>query len=69
METPLDLPLSLMAFFKVMVLMPSDHKILIPVEDATFGLQVEYIYVSKEDVFKFLRMKQISTTCIVVHMK
>ena len=32
-------------------LMASDHNILIPMEDDTFELQVENIYVSKEDVF------------------
>ena len=38
MKTPLDLPLPLMALFKVIVPMPSEYNILIPVEDATFGL-------------------------------
>ena len=51
METPSDLPLPLMTLFKAMALMPSDHNIIIPVEDATFRLLVENIYVSKEDVF------------------
>ena len=54
METPSDLPLPLMALFKVMILMPGDENILIPVDDATFGLPVENIYVSKEEVFQFL---------------
>ena len=40
METPPDLSLPLM-----IVPMPSDHNILIPVEDDTFGLEAEYIYV------------------------
>ena len=40
-----------MAFFESMVLMLGDHNILISVNDATFGLSVESIYVSKEDMF------------------
>ena len=68
METPLDLPFPLMAMFKAMVPMPSDHNILIPVEDATFGLQVENIYVSKEAIFHFSRREWISTTCITIYM-
>ena len=69
METPSDLPLPLKALFEVMVPIPSDHNILIPVKDATFGLPVKNIYVSKENVFQFLRMEQISVTCIAVYMK
>ena len=46
-----------MKLFKVIVPMPSDHNILIPVEDTIFGLPVENIYVSKEDVFKFSKME------------
>ena len=57
METPSNLPLSLMALFKAIVPMPSDHNILIPVENATFELPVENIYVSKEDVFQFSRIE------------
>ena len=58
-----------MTLFKEMVPMPSDHNILIPMEDATFGLSVENIYASKEDVFQFSRMEHISTTCIAIYMK
>ena len=39
-----------MTLFKAIVPMPGDHNILIPVDNATFGLLVENIYVSKEDV-------------------
>ena len=69
METPLGLPLPLMALFKAMVPMLGDHNILILVDDATFQLPVENIYVSKEDVLQFSRMEQISATCITVYMK
>ena len=48
-EMPSNLPLLLMALFKAMVLMLSEHKTLELVEDATFGLRVEYIYVSNKD--------------------
>ena len=68
-ETSLGLPLPLMALFKEMVLMPSNHNKLIPVDDATFELPVENIYMSKEDVFQFSRMEQISAICIAVYMK
>ena len=68
METPSDLPLPLMDLFKEIVPMPFDHNILIPVEDATFELPIENIYVS-EDIFQFSRMGQISATCIAVYMK
>ena len=67
MKTPSDLPLPLMTLFKVIVPMPNDY-ILIPVEDIIFGLLIEYIYVSKEDVFQFSRMEQISAMCIAVYM-
>ena len=50
-ETPSDLPLPLMALFNAMVPMSSDHNIVILVEDATFGLPIENMYVSKDDVF------------------
>ena len=69
METPSNLSLPLMALFRAIVPMPSDHNIVILVKDAPFRLLVENIYVSKEDVFRFSRMEQISTTCIVVYMK
>ena len=46
METPSGLLLSLMALFKVMAPILGNHNILIPVDDATFGLPVENIYVS-----------------------
>ena len=69
METPSGLPLPLMALFKAMVPMPGDHNIFFPVDDTTFGLPVENIYVSKEDVFQFSRMDQIFATCIAVYMK
>ena len=68
-ETPSDLPLPLMCLFKAMVPMPGDHNIIILVEDATFGLLIENIYVPKEDVFQLSRMEQIFATCIVVYMK
>ena len=68
-ETPSDLPLPLMALFKAISQMPSEHNILILVEDAIFGLQVEYIYVPKDDVFLFSRMEQIYATIIAVYMK
>ena len=58
-----------MALFKAMVLMPGDHNIVIPVEDATFGLLLENIYMSKEDVFQFSRMVEISSTCTAVYIK
>ena len=51
METPSGLPLPLMVLFRAMVPMAGDHNILILVDDATFGLPVENIYMSKEDVF------------------
>ena len=69
METPSDILLPLMALFKEMVPMPSDHNILILVDDATFRLPVENKYLSKEDMFQFSRMEQISATCITVYMK
>ena len=40
METPSELPLPLMALFKAMVLMPNEHIILILVEDATLGCEL-----------------------------
>ena len=58
-----------MALFKAMVPKPNDHNILIPVEDATFGLPVKNIYVSKEEVFQFSRMEHISATCVAEYMK
>ena len=69
METPLDLPLPLMALFKVMVPMPSDHNILILVEDATFRLKFGYIYVSKEDGTDFYYMHRClyKVSCIYIH--
>ena len=33
--------------------MADDHNILIPVDDATFWMPVENMYVSKEDLFQF----------------
>ena len=69
METPSNIPFPLMALFKAMVPMPRDHNIVIPVEDAIFKLPVENIYVSKEDLFQFSRMEQISATCFTVYMK
>ena len=69
METPLDLPLPLMALFNAIVPMPYDHNILILMEDATFRLPVEYIYVSKEDNFQFSRIEQISIMCITSYIK
>ena len=54
-EALLDLHLPLMALFNAMVPMPSDHNILIPIEDATSGLQVECIYMSNEDFFSLFR--------------
>ena len=69
MEIPSNVPLPLKALFKSMVPMPSDHNILIPMEDTTFRLPVENIYVSKEDVFQFSMMEHISATCIIVYMK
>ena len=69
MEISSSYPLPLMALFKTMVPMHSDHNILIPVEDATFGLPVENIYMSKDDVFQFLKIEHIYATCIIVYMK
>ena len=68
-ETPSGIPLPLMALFKAMVPMSNDHNIVIPVEDATFGLPIGNMYVSKDDVFQLSRMEKISSTCIVVYMK
>ena len=64
LETPPNLPLPLIVLFKALVLMPRDHTIVVPVEDATFGLPLENMY-----VLQFSRMVQISSTCIVVYMK
>ena len=69
METPSDLHFPLMDFFKAMVPIPNDHNILIPVKDATFSLPIEYIYVSKQYVFHFSRMEEISATYIAIYMK
>ena len=43
--------------------------IVIVIEVVTFGLPIENMYVSKDDMFQFLRMEQISSTCITVYMK
>ena len=51
MEAPLTLPLPLMALFNAMVAMPSEHNTLVLMEDVTFGLQVEYLFVSKDNGF------------------
>ena len=58
-----------MALFNAMTQIPGDHNILIPMDDATFRLPVESIYVSKKNVFQFSRMEQISATRIIVYMK
>ena len=50
-KTPSVLPFPLMALLKAMVPMPGDHNLIILVDHATFGMPVENIYVSKEDVF------------------
>ena len=55
MEIPSNLPFPLMALVKAIVPMLCDHNILILVEDATFGLQVEYIYVSKGGCFPIFK--------------
>ena len=51
MKAPSNLPLPLLALFKAMVAMPSGHNIFVPMENATFGFRIEYIHVSKDDVF------------------
>ena len=67
--TPSNLPLDLLTMYKVVQMMSDEYTVRIPITLDLFSFPDDHIFVTKEDVIQFSRMKQIGAQTIAAYIK